>query len=115
MSRAEWWRDAVIYQVYIRSFADGDGDGIGDIAGSRERARYVFRDGRGRDGAEPPTNWRSHFGGPAWTRVADGPGEPGQWYLHLFDPGQPDLDWSHPDVAAEFEAVLRFWFDRGVD
>ncbi|GAA0482249.1 glycoside hydrolase family 13 protein [Streptomyces olivaceiscleroticus] len=195
---APWWRDAVIYQVYIRSFADGNGDGIGDIAGIRsrlpylkslgvdaiwinpwykspqadhgydvadfraidprfgtveeaealieeahaaglrvipdivpnhtsdqhawfraalaagpgspERDRYVFRDGRGPDGAEPPNDWRSCFGGRAWTRVPDG-----QWYLHLFAPEQPDLNWDHPDVLAEFEDILRFWFRRGVD
>lgn len=191
-----WWRDAVIYQVYIRSFADGNGDGIGDIGGIRarlpylrklgvdalwitpwypspmadggydvadyrdidpcfgtlaeaealiteiheqgmrlvidlvpnhtsdrhpwfraaltagrgspERARYLFRDGA--PGGGPPNNWKSVFGGPAWTRVADG-----QWYLHLFDSTQPDLDWTHPEVRAEFEAILRFWLDRGVD
>ncbi len=202
----EWWRDAVIYQVYPRSFADGDGDGIGDIpgvtarldhlarlgvdavwlspfyrspqkdagydvadyrdvdplfgtladvdemlaaahergirvvvdlvpnhtsdqhawfqvalaaaAGSPERARYVFRDGRGPAGDEAPNNWQSIFGGPAWTRLApredDGPLGP-QWYLHLFDSSQPDLDWTHPEVRAEFEDVLRFWLDKGVD
>ncbi|MEU1177399.1 glycoside hydrolase family 13 protein [Streptomyces sp. NPDC005820] len=195
---APWWRSAVIYQVYIRSFADGDGDGVGDIAGIRsrlpylkslgvdalwinpwykspqadhgydvadyreidplfgtvaeaeqfieeahahgirivpdivpnhssdqhawfraalaagpgspERERYIFRPGRGPDGSLPPNDWDSRFGGPAWTRVADG-----EWYLHLFAPQQPDLDWQHPDVHAEFEAVLRFWFERGVD
>jgi alpha-glucosidase len=198
-----WWRDAVVYQLYIRSFADGDGDGIGDIAGirsrlpylrdlgvdavwvnpwypspmvdggydvadyrdidplfgtladadafiaeahdlgirvlldivpnhtsdrhpwfqaalaaeiaSRERDRYVFRDGKGRDGTEPPTDWPSVFGGPAWTRVTESDGRPGQWYLHLFAPEQPDLDWTEPEVAAEFESILRFWFERGVD
>ncbi|HEY0696270.1 MAG TPA: alpha-amylase family glycosyl hydrolase, partial [Micromonospora sp.] len=52
----------------------------------------------------------SIFGGPAWTRVPDG-----QWYLHLFDPAQPDLNWRNPEVRAEFEDVLRFWLDRGVD
>ncbi|MCG5220335.1 alpha-amylase family glycosyl hydrolase [Streptosporangium soli] len=198
MSDVEWWRTAVIYQVYIRSFADGDGDGIGDIAGIRsrlgylaglgvdaiwitpwyespnndggydvsdyraiareygdvreaeqlvaeahrhglrvildvvpnhtstehpwfqaalasppgsvERARYHFLDGRGPTGEVVPNDWRSTFGGPAWTRVPDG-----QWYLHLFDPSQADLNWSNPGVRAEFLDLLRFWFDRGVD
>jgi alpha-glucosidase len=198
----EWWRRGVVYQVYLRSFADGDGDGVGDLPGLRSRlphlrdlgvdalwvnpwypspmvdggydvadyravdprygtladvrglladahalglrvlgdivpnhtsaahpwfrealasppgsaarARYVFRDGRGPGGAEPPTNWPSVFGGPAWTRVADHE-LPGQWYLHLFDPGQPDLAWDNPDVRAEFESILRFWFDLGLD
>ncbi|MEU7057435.1 glycoside hydrolase family 13 protein [Streptomyces sp. NPDC046197] len=199
MSRtAPWWRSAVIYQVYIRSFADGNGDGVGDIAGLRsrlpylaslgvdavwinpwykspmadhgydvadyreidplfgtlaeaeqlieeahahglrvipdivpnhtsdqhawfraalaagpgspERERYVFRPGRGPGGAEPPNDWVSCFGGPAWTRLPDG-----EWYLHLFAPQQPDLNWQHPEVREEFESVLRFWFSRGVD
>ena len=193
-----WWRDAVVYQIYVRSFADSDGDGLGDIPGitarldhvsrlgadavwltpfytspqhdhgydvadyrdvdprfgtladadalvarahelglrmivdlvpnhtswdhpwfkaalaskpgSPERARYLFRDGRGRNGAQPPNNWRSVFGGPAWERVEDG-----QWYLHLFDRSQPDLDWTNPEVGDEFESILRFWLDRGVD
>ncbi|WSQ08851.1 glycoside hydrolase family 13 protein [Streptomyces sp. NBC_01231] len=197
-STAPWWRSAVIYQVYIRSFADGNGDGVGDIAGLRsrlpylkslgvdalwinpwykspmadggydvadfraidplfgtvadaeqlieeahghgirvipdivpnhtsdqhawfqealaagpgspERERYVFRPGRGPDGIEPPNNWVSCFGGPAWTRLPDG-----EWYLHLYAPEQPDLNWQHPDVHAEFESILRFWFSRGVD
>jgi alpha-glucosidase len=72
--------------------------------------RYIFRDGRGPDGSEPPNDWESIFGGSAWTRVADG-----QWYLHLFDPAQPDLNWRNPAVRAEFSDVLRFWLDRGVD
>jgi alpha-glucosidase len=198
-----WWRDAVVYQVYPRSFADADGDGMGDLPGitsrlphlaelgvdavwlspfypspqldagydvadyrdveptfgtladadalvtrahelglrvlvdlvpnhtswehawfraaldaapgSRERARYLFRDGRGPAGDEPPNNWRSVFGGPGWTRVTEADGAPGQWYLHLFDASQPDLDWSNPEVRAEFESVLRFWLDRGID
>ncbi|MGW3149635.1 MULTISPECIES: glycoside hydrolase family 13 protein [Streptomyces] len=195
---APWWRSAVIYQVYIRSFADGNGDGVGDVAGIRsrlpylkslgvdaiwinpwykspmadhgydvadyreidplfgtlaeaeqlieeahrhgirvipdivpnhtsdrhawfraalaagpgspERERYIFRPGRGPGGAEPPNDWVSCFGGPAWTRLPDG-----DWYLHLFAPEQPDLNWEHHEVRAEFESVLRFWFSRGVD
>jgi len=78
--------------------------------GSPERARYLFRDGRGPGGSEPPNNWPSVFGGPAWTRVPDG-----QWYLHLFAPEQPDVDFSNPEVVADLEATLRFWLDRGVD
>ena len=191
----EWWRTAVTYQIYVRSFADGDGDGIGDLPGitarlphlrdlgvdavwltpfytspqhdhgydvadycdvdplfgtladadalverahelglrlivdlvpnhtsddhvwfqaalaagpgSPERARYLFRDSV--DG-NPPNNWKSVFGGPAWTQVPDG-----QWYLHLFDATQPDLDWRNPEVGDMFVDVLRFWLDRGVD
>ncbi|MEV6690022.1 glycoside hydrolase family 13 protein [Micromonospora sp. NPDC051196] len=193
-----WWRSAVVYQVYVRSFADANGDGIGDLQGIRERLpylrdlgvdalwltpfytspmvdggydvadyrdvdpmfgtlgdfeamitdahalglriivdivpnhtsdqhpwfqaalaaapgsaereRYLFADGKGVDGEQPPNDWESIFGGPAWTRVPDG-----QWYLHLFDPAQPDLNWRHPQVRAEFEDILRFWLDRGVD
>jgi len=83
--------------------------------GSAERARYMFRDGSGPDGELPPNNWQSVFGGPAWTRVVEADGQPGQWYLHLFDSSQPDLDWSNPLVRSDFVDVLRFWLDRGVD
>ncbi|MES5818158.1 glycoside hydrolase family 13 protein [Streptomyces sp. RG80] len=190
----EWWRSAVIYQVYVRSFADGDGDGTGDLAGVRSRLPYLaelgvdalwftpwyqsplkdggydvadyraidpafgtlaeaekliaeareldirtivdivpnhvsdqhpwfraalaggperelfhFRPGRGARGELPPNDWRSQFGGPAWTRVDDG-----DWYLHLFAPEQPDLNWAHPAVRQEHKDILRFWFERGV-
>ena len=196
-----WWRDAVFYQIYPRSFADSDADGVGDLAGirsrlgylellgidalwlspvmrspmadhgydvsdprdidpifgdlgemtallddahargirvtmdlvpnhtsdqhpwfraalasppgSRERARYLFRDGRGPDGAQPPNNWPSIFGGPAWTRVTGADGAPGQWYLHLFAPEQPDLDWTNDEVADDLATTLRFWLERG--
>jgi alpha-glucosidase len=83
--------------------------------GSRERARYVFRDGLGPGGDQPPNNWRSTFGGSAWTRVSEADGRPGQWYLHLFDTTQPDLDWSNREVHDEILSVMRFWLDRGVD
>ncbi|GAB3816804.1 glycoside hydrolase family 13 protein [Micromonospora zhanjiangensis] len=198
-----WWRSAVIYQVYPRSFADGNGDGIGDVAGIRsrldhlvalgvdaiwfspwypspmadagydvsdyrdidpvfgtlaevealigeahavglrivvdvvpnhcsdahpwfqaalaggpdapERELFWFRAGRGPGGELPPTDWTGEFGGPTWTRTTDPDGTPGDWYLHLFAPQQPDFNWDHPTVRAEFEDILRFWFDRGVD
>jgi alpha-glucosidase len=197
-----WWRDAVVYEIYLRSFADSDGDGVGDIGGLRsrlpyladlgvdalwitpwypspmadggydvadycdidprfgtlaeadalladahalglrvitdlvanhtseehpwfraalaagpgspERSRYFFRNGRD-GGAEPPNDWISAFGGPAWSRVREPDGSWGQWYLHLFAPQQPDLDWDHPGVRDDVDAVLRFWFDRGID
>lgn len=83
-------------------------------AGSRERELFVFRDGKGVDGAEPPNNWQSHFGGPAWTRVVEPDGALGQWYLHLFDSSQPDFNWDNPAVHEEFERILRFWLERGV-
>jgi alpha-glucosidase len=192
-----WWHDAVVYEIYIRSFADSDGDGLGDLEGIRThldhlvrlgvdalwitpfypspmadhgydvanycdvdprfgdlaafdrllaeahdrdlrvivdlvpnhtssqhpwfreavaepsspmRARYIFRDGRDA-GMSPPNNWTSVFGGPAWTRDEAS----GQWYLHLFDAGQPDLDWRNPEVHEEWRRILRFWLDRGVD
>jgi alpha-glucosidase len=85
-------------------------EALAGVPGGGARDRYLFRDGRGRDRAEPPNDWHSAFGGPAWTRVHDG-----QWYLHLFAPEQPDLNWQHPEVRSEFAGILRFWLDRGVD
>ncbi len=79
--------------------------------GSPERDRYMFRDGVG-DG--PPNDWKSVFGGGAWQRVTEADGTLGQWYLHLFDVKQPDLNWHNPQVRAEFESILQFWLDRGV-
>jgi alpha-glucosidase len=83
--------------------------------GSPERARYHFRDGRGPDGGSPPNDWISAFGGRAWSRVTEPDGTPGQWYLHLFAPAQPDLNWDNPSVREDFESILRFWFDFGLD
>ena len=83
-------------------------------AGSSERDMFIFRDGKGINGEDPPNNWQSHFGGPAWTRVINEDGTPGQWYLHLFDTSQPDFNWDNPAVHVEFERVLHFWLQRGV-
>ena len=191
-----WWRSAVLYQVYPRSFLDTDGDGVGDLEGIRARLAYLrwlgvdgvwlspiyrspmadfgydvsdhrdidptfgdletfdrllgdahaaglrmlldwvpnhtsdhhpwfvesrstrhspkrdwyfWRDGRP-DGA-PPNNWVAAFGGRAWTWDA----ATRQWYLHLFLPEQPDLNWANPGVVEAMHGVLRFWLDRGVD
>ncbi|HYO30186.1 MAG TPA: alpha-amylase family glycosyl hydrolase, partial [Thermomicrobiales bacterium] len=197
-SADQWWRTAVVYQIYPRSFADSDGDGLGDLGGlcdrlpylvglgidaiwlspfypspmadggydirdyrdvdprlgslkqfdelterahsfglklmidivpnhtsdehpwfrealsaspgSPARERYIFRNGSGVDGQDPPSNWRSHFGGSAWERTADG-----QWYCHLFAREQPDLNWGNSEVREYFLETLRFWADRGVD
>jgi alpha-glucosidase len=198
-----WWSNAVVYQLYPRSFADSNGDGIGDFEGIRshldhlrdlgvdaiwlspcfpspqadhgydvadyfdiepkygtlddfdrtlaeakdrgirimldivpnhcssdhewfqaalkaapgspERARFWFKDGKGPNGDEPPNNWRAIFGGPAWTRVIEADGRPGQWYEHTFTPGQPDFNWYNQDVIDYFDRMLTFWFDRGVE
>ena len=83
--------------------------------GSPQRRRFHFADGRGPGGSEPPNNWPSVFGGPAWTRIIEPGGRPGQWYLHLYAPEQPDWNWRDPRTAPFFADVLRFWFDRGVD
>jgi alpha-glucosidase len=90
-------------------------DALAAPPGSPERGRYIFRPGRGINGELPPNNWTSEFGGPAWSRTTGPDGQPGEWYLHIFAPEQPDFNWDNPDVRAEFENVLRFWFDRGVD
>jgi alpha-glucosidase len=90
-------------------------EAIATAVGSSERARYIFRDGKGANGELPPNNWESVFGGPAWSRLIDPDGTPGQWYLHLFDSSQPDLDWQNPWVREQFRDILRFWLDRGVD
>jgi len=83
--------------------------------GSDQRERYIFRDGTGPGGIHPPNNWVSIFGGPAWTRVVEADGNPGQWYLHIFDAEQPDLNWDNPEVFEDLEKTLRFWLERGID
>ena len=83
--------------------------------GSPARSRFHFYDGRGANGELAPNNWNSIFGGPAWTRIVEADGSEGQWYLHLFDSTQADLNWDNQEVRADFEKTLRFWLDLGVD
>jgi alpha-glucosidase len=78
--------------------------------GSPARDRYIFRDGKGKNGELPPNSWPSHFGPTCWTRVPDG-----QWYLHLFAPEQPDFNWDNSEVREDFERTLRFWSNLDVD
>ena len=87
-------------------------DAISSKAGSPERDRFHFYDAKP-DGT-PPNNWISLFGGPAWTQIKTSDGT-AQYYLHLFDSSQPDLNWENDEVASDFEKTLRFWLDLGVD
>jgi alpha-glucosidase len=83
--------------------------------GSAARDRYIFRDGKGEHGELPPSDWDSVFGGPAWERITEPDGSPGQWYMHIFAKEQPDLNWSNREIRDDFLKTLRFWSDRGVD
>ncbi|WP_427129670.1 glycoside hydrolase family 13 protein [Pseudarthrobacter sp. S9] len=83
--------------------------------GSAARERYIFRDGLGKNGEIPPSDWESVFGGPAWERITEPDGSPGQWYMHIFAKEQPDLNWSNREIRDDFLKTLRFWSDRGVD
>jgi alpha-glucosidase len=83
--------------------------------GSAARERYIFRDGLGENGELPPSDWESVFGGPAWERITEPDGTPGQWYMHIFAKEQPDLNWANREIRDDFLKTLRFWSDRGVD
>lgn len=83
--------------------------------GSAARERYIFRDGLGENGELPPSDWESVFGGPAWERITEPDGTPGQWYMHIFATEQPDLNWANREIRDDFLKTLRFWSDRGVD
>lgn len=73
------------------------------LAGGDKRDWYIFR-----DGDHPPNNWRSIFGGPAWAQTTRG-----DWYLHLFDRTQADLNWENPAVRRAINDAMRFWLDKG--
>lgn len=197
-AKTRWYKDAVVYQIYPRSFCDSNGDGIGDIQGiiskldylqdlgitavwlspcykspnadngydisdyrdimdefgtladwqemidgmhargirlimdlvvnhtsdehfwfteSRKskdnpyRDYYFWRKGKGKNGKRPPNNWTSRFGGSAWTYDE----QTQEWYLHLFNDKQPDLNWDNPKVRQEVADIVRYWLEKGVD
>lgn len=201
MQNPDWWRSAVIYQIYPRSFADANDDGSGDIQGVIQNIKYLVdlgvdaiwfspwfpspdKDGgydvadycdikpefgtladakelidkahsvgikviidivpnhcsdehewfqkakqsappssdwdyfhvvEGRAGGLPPNEWKSLFGGSAWEEIVHDGLATGFYYLHIFDIGQPDLNWENPKIHEEFDEILRFWFDLGID
>lgn len=90
-------------------------EALASAPGSKARDRYIFRDGKGKNGELPPSDWISHFAPSAWTRTKNPDGTPGQWYLHLFAPEQPDFNWDNREVQLDFLKTLRFWSNRGVD
>jgi alpha-glucosidase len=191
----QWWQHAVFYEIYPRSFADSNNDGVGDLNGitakldylkdlgvdaiwispcfpspqvdfgydvsdyenidpmygtladfdrlaseahkrdihiildfvvnhtsdqhpwfldskssrnSAHRDWYIWRDGKGP--GQPPNNWVSIFGGPAWKFDP----ATNQYYYHIFYPQQPDLNWRNPAVKEAMFDVTRFWYNRGV-
>jgi len=199
----EWWKKAVVYQIYPRSFCDSNGDGIGDINGIASKLEYIkelgadviwispiyqspmrdngydisdycaispefgtmadfdrllekahglglkvimdlavnhssnehpwFLESRSNPGSlkrdyyiwrngiqsgstpgnndEPPNDWKAWFGGPAWSKDE----ATGQYYLHLFSPWQPDLNWENPALRNEIYGMMRWWLDKGID
>ena len=84
-------------------------------AGNPCEERFIIREGTGLGGVNPPNDWVSIFGGPSWSPFPSSRRHLQRWYLHMFDPCQPDLNWHHADVHERFENILRFWLDRGVD
>ena len=83
--------------------------------GNPDEKRFIIREGTGDGGMNPPNDWISIFGGSSWSPFPSSEGSVQRWYLHMFDPCQPDLNWHHRDVRERFENILRFWLDRGVD
>ena len=75
------------------------------------RDYYIWRKGRGKDGKKPPNNWTSRFMGPAWEYDEAS----GEFYMHLFAKGQPDLNWNNPKVRQEIADICNYWFEMGVD